>query len=135
MPLMLWDQSLDVGVKAMNDEHVQILTVMNRIYDLHRAGASGEAINSLVGELGGVCTRHFADEERFMEKTAFPSLAAHKLLHAKLLERYGEFAKQIKAAGGRASDEFFRFLEFWLQSHIKGVDVKYGAHAKTSAVA
>ena len=33
MPLMQWDESLDIGVPDMNDDHRDILAAMNRIYD------------------------------------------------------------------------------------------------------
>ena len=29
MPIMNWDASLDVGVESMNDDHKQILDLMN----------------------------------------------------------------------------------------------------------
>jgi hemerythrin len=31
MPIMSWDQSLDVGIPSMNREHQDILDVMNKI--------------------------------------------------------------------------------------------------------
>lgn len=133
MPIMSWDQTLDVGVEAMNREHREILDAMNRIFDAHTAGGKGETINRLVARLGEVTTRHFADEERFMAQTGYPGLGSHKLIHEKLLQDFTVHAGKIKAAGGAANDEFFGFLRRWLVAHIKGVDVKYGAHAKTAA--
>lgn len=133
MPIMLWDPSLDVGVAAMNREHQEILDLMNRIYDARARGEHGEAINQLVARLGGVCTRHFADEEAYMARIGYRDLASHKILHQSLLARYGAHAEAIKAAGGAASDDFFNFLKFWLTSHIKGVDTRYGAHATAAA--
>lgn len=133
MPIMNWDQTLDVGVEAMNSEHREILDAMNKIYDAHQAGQRGEVINALVGRLGSICVRHFADEERYMAKIGFPTLENHKLVHAKLLRDFSAHAAAIKAADGTVSDSFFAFLKFWLSAHIKGIDVKYGAHAKAAA--
>ena len=129
MPIMEWDNSLDVGVTAMNDEHKQILDAMNRIFDATQAGGTGDEINRLVERLGAVCVRHFADEENYMASIGFPGQRNHKLIHEDLLDRYGKYAAQIKAAGGRADQGFFHFLRHWLQSHIKGIDVKYSGHA------
>jgi hemerythrin-like metal-binding protein len=126
MPIMLWDQSLDVGVAPMNREHQDILDLMNRIYDARAQGREGAAVNQLVADLGGVCTRHFADEEAYMASIGYRELSSHKILHQKLLERFSAYAAEIKAAHGVPSDDFFNFLKFWLTSHIKGVDVKYG---------
>jgi hemerythrin len=129
MPIMLWDASLDVGVGAMNREHQQILDVMNRIYDASAKGVEGKSINDLVAQLGQVCVDHFADEERYMERIGYPELDRHRQLHARLLGQFQQHADVIKSAGGRPAPEFFHFLKFWLTSHIKGIDVKYAAHA------
>ncbi len=129
MPIMLWDNSLDVGVGAMNDEHKMILDAMNRIFDATQAGRTGEEIDRLVGRLGAICVKHFQDEEAYMASIGYPGLANHKMVHQGLLERYSRHAAEIKAAGGRADDAFFHFLRHWLRSHIKGIDVKYAEHA------
>ena len=130
MPIMQWDTSLDVGVEAMNREHREILALMNRLYDADRAGQHGAVINQLVADLGEVCVKHFADEEAFMRQVGYQGLASHQELHQRLLKRYGEFAAQIKARWGAPDDAFFHFLKFWLTSHIKGIDMKYGDHVR-----
>jgi len=128
MPLMNWDQSLDIGIDAMNREHKQLLDVMNRIYDSREKG--GPAIVSLVQQLGDLCVRHFKAEEAFMQSITFPDFVAHKRVHERLLEKYGGFAAQIQANQGRPSDEFFQFLRLWLSAHIKCIDIKYSDHSK-----
>jgi hemerythrin-like metal-binding protein len=133
MTIMTWDPCLDVGVTAMNQEHQQILDVMNKLHDAHVAGQSGAAVNDLVGRLGQICVSHFADEEAYMEKVAYAGIGTHKQLHKRLLEQFGEHAKTIAAAGGRTTDEFFQFLKFWLTSHIRGIDMKYSPSAQKAA--
>ncbi len=132
MPIMNWDQTLDIGVTAMNNEHREILDAMNEIFDAHEAGQKGDVINQLVSRLGEVCTRHFADEEDFMEKVGYPGIKSHKLIHKQLLEDFSSHASAIKAAGGKANEDFFGFLKRWLVAHIKGIDSKYAHHANSS---
>ena len=132
MPIMSWDQSLDIGVAAMNNDHRDILDAMNKIHDAHEAGKTGESVNRLVSQLGDVCIRHFADEEAFMAKTDYPGLTTHKLIHVQLLENFSDHAAKIKAAGGKANDEFFSFLKRWLVAHIRGIDIKYADHANSA---
>lgn len=133
MPLMDWTPALDVGVESMNAEHRQILAAMNDIYDADAAGVTGPAMMARVARLGDITVRHFADEERFMESVGFPSLAAHKTIHAKLLSDFAAHVKRAELAGGKVSEPFFQFLTLWLSAHIKHVDRKYGDHAVGSA--
>lgn len=129
MPIMKWNDGLDIGVDAMNREHQGILDLMNTIYDRAKEGETGDAINALVAKLGDVCVKHFDHEEDFMREVGFPGFDSHKRLHTKLLDRYTQLAADIKAAGGVAGDDFFNFLRFWLGSHIRGIDAKYADHA------
>jgi hemerythrin len=129
MPIMEWDDSLDIGVDAMNDEHKQILALMNKIFDADKAGQSGNGITALVGRLGSVTVAHFRDEEAYMEKIGFPGLGPHRLIHKDLLAKYGAHAEKVKAANGKVHPEFLSFLKRWLIAHIKGIDIKYGKMA------
>lgn len=132
MPIMTWDQTLDIGVEPMNREHREILDAMNKIFDAHEAGQRGAAIDTLVARLGDVCVRHFADEEKFMAKAGYPGLQSHKLIHVQLLKDFSTHAAAIKSAGGAANSDFFGFLKRWLVAHIKGIDAKYAAHANSA---
>jgi hemerythrin len=129
MPIMTWDKTLDIGVEAMNEDHREILNAMNDLFDAHARGTTGVTVNKLVARLGEVCILHFAREEEFMRQTGYPGFIAHKALHEKLLTRYRELSEAIRIAGGVANPDFFNFLKFWLNSHIKGLDTKYAAHA------
>jgi len=126
MPIMEWDNSLDIGVESMNNEHKQILALMNKIYDANEAGQSGAQINSLVAQLARVTIKHFKDEEAYMESIGFPGLGPHKLIHQDLLGKYTAFATKIERDGGKVPADFLSFLKRWLTAHIRGVDIKYG---------
>lgn len=130
MPLMNWDSSLDVGVNKMNDEHQQILSLMNRIYDAREAGQTGPDIITLLERLGQVTIDHFRDEEAYMEKIGYPGITSHKLIHKDLLDKFTAFASEIRANGGEVPEKFLTFLKLWLSAHIRGIDMKYGPKAE-----
>ncbi len=41
MPIMQWDDSLDIGVDAMNREHQGLLDIMNKLFDASERGETG----------------------------------------------------------------------------------------------
>ena len=133
MPIMEWTPALDVGVAEMNREHVAILAAMNAIYDATTAGRPGATILPLIARLADVTTRHFADEEAFMERTSYPDLRKHRLVHQALLTDFAAHVTRIEAAGGVPGPDFFNFLRLWLSAHIKCIDRKYGDHAARRA--
>ncbi|GLK51419.1 MAG: hypothetical protein CMH94_08310 [Oceanicaulis sp.] len=125
MPIMNWDASLDVGVESMNDDHKQILDLMNAIHDRAATGETGASMIALVDALARVTIEHFRDEEAYMASVNFAGLASHKLIHADLLKTFSDHAGTIRANGGEVPSGFLMFLKLWLTAHIKGIDMKY----------
>ena len=135
MALMEWNSELDVGVQKMNDEHKDILEVMNQLYDAKLTGKSGPDVIGTVEKLGRITSDHFASEEAYMESINYPEINSHKLIHKSLLEKYTQHYEEIKRSNGKMNDAFFHFLKLWLTAHIKGIDMKYSAKNKAFAKA
>lgn len=126
MSYLEWTPELDVRVSAMNDEHQQLIGLMNRFHELTSQGAPrGEAIGALEA-LGKFTTQHFAHEEGVMEQMGFPELDKHRRIHKRLLEQFGEHSNAFQQSGN--ADELLMFLKVWLKAHIKGIDTKYGQY-------
>lgn len=124
-----WQDRFDIGVKAMNDDHKELLALMDKLEDLARAGADSAAIRTAMSNLATCTTRHFADEEKYMDDIQFPQLAVHKQIHARLLAKLSDLQKSYVQTGALPSD-LFDFLNMWLASHICGIDIKYGEHSR-----
>ena len=120
-----WDATLDVGVEEMNGEHRVLIDKMNHLYDLYASGAPFDGQVAALDDLLAYAVEHFDDEEWFMEASSFPEIEQHKTIHRLLVEKLGEHrGKAVEA--GTLDDKFFNFLGFWIVTHIKGVDTKYG---------
>lgn len=132
MPIMLWDSKFDIGVKSMNDEHKQILDLMNKLYDQNTAKVARPEIQKTLVALAQCTINHFKDEEAYMESIGFPEFEVHKIVHKKLLEKFTEHKDAFeKGSSPTISQSFFDFLRMWLSAHIQGIDAKYGAHSKS----
>jgi hemerythrin-like metal-binding protein len=117
-----------LGVHDMDDEHQQLIDLMNKLHALYAAHApaseQGQALTALLNFTG----KHFKDEEAYMEKIKFPGLRVHQGVHRQLLERMNGFAQNFKTQG-KLGDDLFVFLRMWLSAHICGIDMKYSMHA------
>lgn len=128
-PFFEWNQSLDLGIGEMNDEHQQLISLMNRLHEQHREGAPYETLAKTLTDLKNFTIQHFQDEEAYMMRINYPKLETHQIIHKKLISRLGDFANTF--ASSRALDQdFFEFLQFWLSAHIRGIDMQYAHHAK-----
>jgi hemerythrin len=126
-----WDAKYDLGVAAMDAEHVQIVGCMNRLHELHEKKSDRASLTSALADLLKVTRKHFADEEAYMEKMNYPDLRKHKHMHVHLLDRLGTFESEFRTTGN-APAELFPFLKMWLKAHICGIDTKYANYGKVA---
>ena len=65
----VWTDELSVGVDAMDDQHKELVTKINKLVE-DLAGDSPEAYNDFK-DLAGFVVQHFDDEEKFMESVGY----------------------------------------------------------------
>lgn len=122
MPFIAWNESLGLDIDAIDEGHKALINIMNSLYEQNKAGESKETIKKTLSELSASATLQFSNEEDYMASINFPDLAAHRAIHQRLLEKINDFSREYS---GTIPEEFFSFLKLWINSHIKGVDMKY----------
>jgi hemerythrin-like metal-binding protein len=125
MKLMEWNEALDIGVHDMNNEHKGLLDYMNKLYDLHNSKAKSYELKMILDKLKNATVDHFAHEEAYLDKIGWSNANTHKLIHKNLLNEFSTHYTKFETEG-KLTEEFFRFLKFWLGAHIQGIDKKYG---------
>jgi len=125
MTLARWDDSLALGVPAIDADHRRLIEAINR---LHFLGGSGEDIAALASTLGEVLdyTRsHFRREEMLMRLAGYPDYRPHCALHRKAAERADQWeARCLADPTGVRVRAFTEALSDWLLAHIHEEDVK-----------
>ena len=126
MAYFVWDEDLDVGVEAMNDQHKHLIDLMEVVYEKNAAGAPREDLLAAVDELGSFVIQHFRDEEAMMAEQNFPGLEAHQQLHANLLKDFTSHTEAFRNSDQRVlPEDFMAFLSLWINTHIMAIDTKY----------
>ena len=126
MSEFVWSQTLQLGVAAMDRDHRKIINYMNDLAKLVERGAGRTEISPAFARLCDFTRQHFAEEEQYMESIGYSRLQSHKLIHTRLLDEMDQHFRKFTATG-EVGDQVFRFLTFWLKSHICGIDKQYAA--------
>ena len=124
MSEFVWSQELSVGVPSMDNDHRKIINYMNALALAAERNAPLAELDAAFRRLTDFTRQHFSDEEKLMTSIAYDRIATHKAIHAKLLSELDGHYRQFHRAR-RLDDAVFRFLTFWLKSHICGIDRKY----------
>jgi hemerythrin len=126
MAYFKWNNELDINVDTMNEQHKILIGIMNDLYELNEEGASKAQLASTLDKLESYTRFHFNDEERLMESLDYEDIDRHKIIHKNLLAELYKHINKFHLDHDGLSDDFFYFLRYWLSTHIRHIDRKYG---------
>ena len=114
MSRFVWLETFEIGVPEIDDDHREMLSLMQRVEAAAEAedyGASGRLLDALMDHSRG----HFAREERYLEGVGYPDVEAHRHYHASLIASAEELLATCKAMQSREDvkaccDRMFGFL-------------------------
>jgi len=125
MPYFDWNDSLLVGIKTIDDQHWQLVDMINTLHDAVEQRGQHCPAPELVARLKAYAAEHFHIEEGYMQAFAYPGLETH-------LEEHQAFSAKVQTFEDACADdsanpaEVLDFLKGWLTEHITGVDVHMG---------
>jgi hemerythrin-like metal-binding protein len=132
--LMRWDSSLQLGISQIDDQHKQLVGMIN---DLHRAMKQRQTMvvtGGILERLVSYTVFHFDVEEKLFQKHNYPELSEHKKVHENLVAKVKDFKTKVEQGDATISMELMDFLKDWRVSHIKGTDKKYVPFLKQHGV-
>ncbi len=140
MKKIQWDDSLTVGIAAMDQQHKQWIecynNVVTAIEEHHGALPVAETISFLVD----FTNVHIAAEEDLMARVGYPGLDDHREEHNELRMEIEnlvlEFEEEDEAAYSleEAEDAVETFLGQWLVAHIRQTDRMFGTYVTENGI-
>ena len=126
MPFMEWNERMTVGIAHFDDEHKQLISMLNDLFDAIQAGRGKQALGATLDSLIDYTKTHFANEEHYLKKFDYQSYDAHKMEHDALTKQVIDIQRKYHAgATSQLSLDVMSFLRIWLVKHIQGTDRLY----------
>ena len=126
--IVQWQNSYSVGVKLIDEQHMELIKLTNKLFANCMAGheRSRSTFLDTIGEVVDYTGYHFGTEEKVMERINYPEFSSHKMEHANFVkEVYGKI-EDFKAGKLLAPLNFVYFLRDWVLHHIAVRDKKLG---------
>jgi methyl-accepting chemotaxis protein len=112
-----WDQMLATGHAVLDDDHRQLVALVNRLADRVVDHKGEDDYLSLLDELVAHTRAHFGREEQLMAECGYPDADAHKSQHARLLQDALEYLSKVKSSSAPSISMLY-FFDQWLTRHI-----------------
>ena len=133
--LVTWSQTFSVGIRSIDDQHKELLNLVNDMYN-HIIGDEKEErayFRKVIKKTVKYIKVHFATEEKIMQRTKFQGYAGHKRVHDTFILNVVDIIKKYDE-GRRVSLIFFtNFVKDWILTHIAIMDKQYFDHLVKNA--
>lgn len=123
-----WSDRFSVKVKEIDEQHKQLVEMINRLHDAMVANKGRQVQQEIVGEMAAYAIFHFETEEKYMRRFAYPAYEEHRLEHEKFSADVAELKSRVDKGLLVLSLEIMTVLRDWLQGHIMGTDMQYSGH-------
>jgi len=134
MALIEWNQSLRVDIQQFDDQHRQLVAMVNRLHQAIKDGQGADLLDEILAGLLEYTRVHFTAEEALMEQYGYPDYQLHKQAHVDLVRQVEDIYTQFKNGKQLQPISIMQFLVNWLTSHIKGEDKKYTAFFQSKGI-
>lgn len=126
MSNFVWDEKFAVGIPAIDQQHIKLVELINRVIEGQRQGLPHKKLAELIDVTVSHGIYHFSFEERLQEYAGYPFIKAHQKSHVQFAQRISEFQTRFKN-GGDIFPYTNGLLIEWLTDHFIHDDADYAA--------
>jgi hemerythrin-like metal-binding protein len=124
MKLLQWNPEFSIGIASIDDEHREMIDLINLIYAELAADADVVQIDECLGDIFSAISMHFALEERMMRACGYEGYAAHKDDHEELLEQIRDLMDDFTDDTEIGAEQLSGRLSDWFTGHFASFDAR-----------
>ncbi len=124
MSLLEWKAEYSVGIASMDDEHREMIGLINDVYAKLGATRDAAAIEDCLETIFTTISMHFALEERIMRDHAYGEYEDHKDDHEVLLDEIRELMDEFVANPDTGKKLLEERLSSWFGNHFATFDAR-----------
>jgi hemerythrin-like metal-binding protein len=126
MALLRWSKKYSVGVKAMDDQHIALVRILNQLHSAIMKGQAQSATGKLLRKLTEYAQTHFSSEEEMLADAGFPGLDLQREQHRELFRQLDEYVARYQQGDQTMYLPLLLFVRDWLTAHLLKEDKEYG---------
>ncbi len=127
MALVEWSPQYRVNVSAIDQQHQQLVQMLNDLYTAMVERRSAEGVRAALKRMDDYAIEHFSVEERHMFDLRYPERAEHEKQHRRFMHKTQELRDRLATGKLVLSLELISYLRDWLTQHILHTDKRLGA--------
>ena len=126
MEAIHWSEKFSVGVKELDEQHQQIIGMLNRLISTPEArDANSETVSEILTAMTRYSLEHFKTEEGLMKVHGYPNLGEHRQEHIVYRRKAIDFSTAATIGVESVPQILIDYLSGWWVHHILDEDMKY----------
>jgi hemerythrin len=125
MEKLIWNDSLSVGVPEIDEQHKQLVQMLNQMIEADDTSVRSEVISDILTRMTEYADYHFTTEEAYMQAYSYPEYEAHRDQHVEFMRKTAQLALAAMDYDKQVPEELLTYLKDWLITHILQSDMKY----------
>ncbi|HAN79610.1 MAG TPA: bacteriohemerythrin [Bacteroidales bacterium] len=127
-----WNDSMKLGISAIDDQHKKMVDMIDEFYTALKNGAGNESIQKLIKGMNDYTVFHFSYEEKLLKEKGYPVFDSHKEDHDRFIAKVKDFESRFNTGKLLLTIEVTSFLKDWWSNHIQKSDRAYVEHLANS---
>ena len=119
-----WRQEFSTGITAVDQEHEQLISEINQLYDQLGLPLDTDTIEAMLEDLEADISAHFALEELLMQEAEFAEYEDHKRDHEHLLDQIHDMKLHFREDPEAGRKLLTNGLSDWFGHHFRGFDAR-----------
>ncbi|MDH5455761.1 MAG: bacteriohemerythrin [Gammaproteobacteria bacterium] len=124
MSLLKWKPEYSVGVASVDEEHREMIDMINRVYAQLGGSPKSAEIEACLEDIFATISAHFALEERIMKDAGYAEYEAHKNDHEDLLDEIRDLMDEFDADAETGRRALETRLSAWFTRHFSSYDAR-----------
>ncbi|MFQ5687553.1 MAG: bacteriohemerythrin [Candidatus Scalindua sp.] len=125
MEMIRWDKSFSVNVLRFDEEHKNIILIINRLIVAMQNNDECEKVSDALNEMTSYAISHFKTEEDYMRRFGYQEYKLHKEEHREFTKTTVGFCKRVMNGNYNIASDLIEYLNHFLANHIQGTDKEY----------
>jgi hemerythrin-like metal-binding protein len=123
--IIVWDDSFSVGIKKIDQQHQELVRIINCLVENEDAAGHSEPIAQVLDRMTKYAVYHFETEEKLMLDYAYPETESQRASHTQFKTKTAKFCLDAVQGKETLPDELLNYLRDWLVHHILQEDMKF----------
>ena len=128
MPIIAWEDRMSVGLYLIDQQHMELVDLINALSDAMERGAKREEISRSIRRFYDYTNTHFRTEESLMDHATYPEYFTQVREHLDCSLRALEFHRQFVEDPDFDPKVLLDYIVEWFVSHTVGIDQSLAKH-------